>query len=39
MNGVIIGMNMGAVLITLLHYVTICRELEMTPWFKRTVRQ
>jgi stage V sporulation protein B len=39
MNGVIIGMNMGAVLITLLHYVTICRELEMTPWFKRTIRQ
>ncbi|XXM70362.1 oligosaccharide flippase family protein [Lysinibacillus sphaericus] len=38
MTGVIIGMNAGAVLSALLHYVTICRELETTIWLKSLVK-
>jgi stage V sporulation protein B len=38
MTGVIIGMNAGAVLSALLHYVTICRELETTIWLKSSVK-
>ncbi|TWI54509.1 polysaccharide biosynthesis protein [Halalkalibacter nanhaiisediminis] len=29
MDGIILGMNMGAVLLTLLHYVTICRKIKI----------
>ncbi|MCA1056016.1 oligosaccharide flippase family protein [Rossellomorea aquimaris] len=38
MEGVIIGMNAGAVLSALLHYFTICRELETTIWLKPLVK-
>ena len=38
MEGVIMGMNAGAVLITLLHYFTICRELETTLWLKPMIK-
>jgi stage V sporulation protein B len=38
MEGVILGMNAGAVLITMLHYVTICRELETTLWLKSAIK-
>ncbi|MCM3761817.1 polysaccharide biosynthesis protein [Alkalihalobacillus oceani] len=30
MDGVILGMNMGAVLLTLMHYVTICEKINVT---------
>ncbi len=30
MDGIILGMNMGAVLLTLLHYVTICRKINIS---------
>ncbi|WP_332691612.1 oligosaccharide flippase family protein [Halalkalibacter lacteus] len=30
MDGIILGMNMGAVLLTLLHYVTICNKIGVT---------
>ncbi|MBM7837436.1 stage V sporulation protein B [Alkalihalobacillus xiaoxiensis] len=29
MNGIILGMNMSAVLLTLLHYITICKKLKL----------
>ncbi|WP_370542981.1 polysaccharide biosynthesis C-terminal domain-containing protein [Geomicrobium sp. JCM 19055] len=29
MDGIILGMNMGAVLLTLLHYVTICKKTRI----------
>ncbi|MFB4213862.1 polysaccharide biosynthesis protein [Shouchella sp. JSM 1781072] len=29
MNGIIIGMNMSAVLLTVLHYITICKKLKL----------
>ncbi|EDL65238.1 hypothetical protein BSG1_11691 [Bacillus sp. SG-1] len=38
MAGVLIGMNTGAVLLTLLHYNTVCSRLGLTFWFKHTVR-
>ncbi|WRP07076.1 oligosaccharide flippase family protein [Rossellomorea aquimaris] len=38
MEGVILGMNAGAVLITMLHYFTICRELETTLWLKSAIK-
>ncbi|WP_100371729.1 polysaccharide biosynthesis protein [Bacillus sp. FJAT-45037] len=34
MGGIIIGMNMGAVLLTLMHYVTITKKLGLTIWMK-----
>ena len=34
MEGVIVGMNGGSVLAMLLHYFTICKELEATVWLK-----
>jgi stage V sporulation protein B len=34
MNGVIIGMNTGAVLMTLMHYVTVCRKIGVTMFMK-----
>ena len=33
MKGIIIGMNMGAVLLMLMHYVTICRKLGVSVFF------
>jgi stage V sporulation protein B len=36
MDGVIIGMNTGAVLLTLMHYVTICRKIGVTVLMKAT---
>ncbi|NMH70855.1 oligosaccharide flippase family protein [Bacillus sp. RO3] len=38
MEGVIVGMNAGSVLITMLHYFTICRELETTIWLKSAIK-
>lgn len=33
MKGIIIGMNMGAVLLMLMHYVTICKKLGVSIYF------
>lgn len=30
MDGIIIGMNVGAVLLTLMHYVTVCQKIDVT---------
>lgn len=35
MDGIILGMNMGAVLLTLLHYVTICRKVNISLFLSR----
>ncbi|MGM0873355.1 MAG: polysaccharide biosynthesis protein [Bacillota bacterium] len=35
MKGIILGMNMGAVLLMLMHYVTICRKLGVSIYFMR----
>ncbi|EZH65942.1 multidrug transporter MatE [Bacillaceae bacterium JMAK1] len=35
MDGIILGMNMGAVLLTLLHYVTICKKLGLNVMMGR----
>lgn len=35
MGGIIIGMNMGAVLLALMHYVTICKKIGITFWFTK----
>jgi hypothetical protein len=29
MDGIILGMNMGAVLLTFLHYLTICKKINL----------
>ncbi|WP_066306152.1 polysaccharide biosynthesis protein [Bacillus sp. FJAT-29814] len=34
MNGVIIGMNTGTVLLTLMHYVTVCKKIGVTVFLK-----
>ncbi|WP_096155754.1 MULTISPECIES: oligosaccharide flippase family protein [Bacillus] len=34
MNGVIIGMNAGIVLLTLMHYLTICNKIGVTLWLR-----
>ncbi len=34
MEGIIIGMNMGAVLLMLMHYVTICKKIGLTVFLK-----
>jgi len=31
MDGIIVGMNMGAVLLMLLHYFTICKKIGISP--------
>ncbi len=36
MEGIIIGMNMGAVLLMLMHYVTICKRLGISVYFMVT---
>ncbi|WP_299092942.1 polysaccharide biosynthesis protein [uncultured Metabacillus sp.] len=35
MKGIIIGMNMGAVLLMLMHYVTICKKLGVSVYFMK----
>ncbi|HZH62085.1 MAG TPA: polysaccharide biosynthesis protein [Metabacillus sp.] len=35
MKGIILGMNMGAVLLMLMHYVTICKKLGVSVYFLR----
>ncbi|MFD2213164.1 polysaccharide biosynthesis protein [Metabacillus endolithicus] len=35
MKGIILGMNMGAVLLMLMHYVTICNKLEVSVYFMK----
>jgi stage V sporulation protein B len=35
MKGIILGMNMGAVLMMLMHYVTICRKLGISVYFMK----
>lgn len=36
MEGIIIGMNTGAVLITLMHYVTICHKIGINLWLTKS---
>ncbi|WP_078549938.1 polysaccharide biosynthesis protein [Litchfieldia alkalitelluris] len=38
MEGIIIGMNMGAVLLTLMHYVTICKKIGLNVFMKVPVK-
>ncbi|MFC4319937.1 polysaccharide biosynthesis protein [Litchfieldia salsa] len=38
MEGIIIGMNMGAVLLTLMHYVTICKKIGLTVFLKIPIK-
>ncbi|NEU31831.1 oligosaccharide flippase family protein [bacterium LRH843] len=35
MDGIILGMNMGAVLLTMMHYVTICQKLKISLFLFR----
>ncbi|MDQ0218181.1 polysaccharide biosynthesis protein [Peribacillus cavernae] len=35
MVGIILGMNTGAVLLSLMHYFTICRKIGITLWFTK----
>ncbi|MBZ5753390.1 polysaccharide biosynthesis protein [Metabacillus rhizolycopersici] len=35
MRGIILGMNMGAVLLMLMHYVTICKKLGVSVYFMK----
>jgi stage V sporulation protein B len=39
MQGVIIGMNFGAVLITMMHYLTICQKIGVSMWLKEPVNR
>ncbi|WP_370621877.1 polysaccharide biosynthesis C-terminal domain-containing protein [Bacillus sp. JCM 19034] len=34
MDGIIIGMNISAVLLTMMHYVTICERIRVTWWLR-----
>lgn len=34
MHGIIIGLNAGSVLLTLMHYLTICKKIGVTFWLK-----
>ncbi|WP_163100526.1 polysaccharide biosynthesis protein [Peribacillus alkalitolerans] len=36
MQGIILGMNMGAVLLALMHYFTICNKLGISIWLRDT---
>jgi stage V sporulation protein B len=38
MNGIIIGMNAGAVLLMLLHYFSICKAIGITSWLSTKYR-
>ncbi|WP_100406337.1 polysaccharide biosynthesis protein [Bacillus solitudinis] len=35
MDGIILGMNMGAVLLTLMHYLTICEKIGLTIFLRK----
>ncbi|WP_226666111.1 polysaccharide biosynthesis protein [Metabacillus litoralis] len=35
MKGIILGMNMGAVLLMMMHYVTICKKLDVSVYFMK----
>ena len=37
MNGVIIGMNTGSVLLAMMHYLTICKKIGVTVFMKGTI--
>jgi stage V sporulation protein B len=39
MQGVIIGMNFGAVLIMMLHYLTICQKIGVSIWLKDPIKR
>jgi stage V sporulation protein B len=39
MDGVIIGMNMGAVLLMLLHYLTICKKIRVSIFIRNTTNE
>lgn len=39
MEGIIIGMNMGAVLLTLMHYLTICKKIGLSIFLTRPINQ
>lgn len=39
MDGVILGMNFGALLQALLHYFTVCKRIGVRVWFLRRVRE
>lgn len=38
MNGVIIGMNTGAVLLALMHYITICKKIGISLFMQRLIQ-
>ncbi|WP_078382151.1 polysaccharide biosynthesis protein [Sutcliffiella halmapala] len=35
MSGVILGMNAGVVLLTMMHYLTVCQKIKVTLWLRR----
>lgn len=39
MEGIIIGMNAGAVLVALMHYVTICKKIGVTVWLRESAQK
>ena len=39
MNGVIIGMNTGSVLLALMHYLTICKKIGVSIFMKGLVQK
>jgi stage V sporulation protein B len=39
MQGIIIGMNFGAVLIMMLHYLTICQKIGVSIWIKAPLKR
>jgi stage V sporulation protein B len=39
MNGVILGMNTGMVLLTIMHYLTVCHKIKVTLWLKKSNSQ
>ncbi|MFD6443424.1 multidrug transporter MatE, partial [Peribacillus sp. NPDC060186] len=36
MGGIILGMNTGAVLLTLMHYLTICKKIGISIWLTKS---
>jgi stage V sporulation protein B len=39
MGGIIIGMNTGAVLLMLLHYLSICKKIGVTIFIKNSIKE
>ena len=39
MIGIILGMNTGALLVMLMHYVTICKKIGVSLFFRKPVKQ